>query len=77
MASDLSRKADTYRKIQFGGLVIKSGMADHPPAVILGALIDALQQMQSDPSRIARYKAIGDANFTRGQGQDMRQDRGR
>ena len=77
MASDAARKADTYRKIQLGGLVIKAGMAEQPPAVILGALIEALQQMQSDPSRIARYKAIGDANFARGQGQDVGQDRGR
>ena len=70
MASDAARKADTYRKIQLGGLVIKSGIADQPPAVILGALIDALQQIQSDPSRSARFKALGDANFARGQGQD-------
>jgi hypothetical protein len=69
MASDQSRKADTYRKIQLGGLVIKSGMGDQPPAVILGALIEALQQMQADPSRAARYKALGDASFRQGQGQ--------
>ena len=71
MASDVARKADTYRKIQLGGLVIKSGMADQPPAVILGALIEALQQMQSDPSRADRFKALGDACFARGQGSDM------
>jgi hypothetical protein len=69
MASDAARKADTYRKIQLGGLVIKSGMGDQPPAVILGALIEALQQMQSDPDRAARYKALGDAGFRQGQGQ--------
>ena len=72
MASDAARKADTYRKIQLGGLVIKSGMADQPAAVILGALIEALQQLQSDPSRAARYKATGDASFARGQGHDQR-----
>ena len=70
MASDAARKADTYRKIQLGGLVIKAGMAEQPPAVILGALIDALEQMQSDPGRAARLKTIGDAGFARGQGQD-------
>jgi Conjugal transfer protein TraD len=68
MASDLSRKADTYRKIQLGGLVIKAGLSAHDPAVILGALIDALQQMHADPSRIARYKALGNACFRQGQG---------
>ena len=71
MASDAERKADTYRKIQLGGLVIKSGISDQPPAVILGALIEALQQMQADPSHAARFKTLGDANFGRGQGRDM------
>ena len=68
MASDLSRKADTYRKIQLGGLVIKSGLSAHDPAVILGALIDALQLIHSDPGRTTRYKALGDACFRQGQG---------
>lgn len=68
MASDAARKADAYRKIQLGGLVIKAGMADRPPAVILGALIEGLQQMHADPTRAARFKALGDANFARGQG---------
>lgn len=77
MASDAARKADTFRKIQLGGLVIKAGIADQPPAVILGVLIEALEQMQADPSRTARYKAFGDANFARGQGKDMGQDKGR
>ena len=71
MASDAARKADTFRKIQLGGLIIKSGIADQPPAVVLGALIEALEQLQSDPSRAARFKALGDACFARGQGKDM------
>ncbi|MGE0854137.1 MAG: conjugal transfer protein TraD [Hyphomicrobiaceae bacterium] len=70
MASDAARKADTYRKIQLGGLVIKSGMAEHEPAVILGALIEALQQLQSDANHAARYKALGDASFRQRQGQE-------
>ena len=70
MASDAARKADTYRKIQLGGLVIKAGMAEQPPAVILGALIEGLQQMQADPTRTVRFKALGDAMFARGQGRD-------
>lgn len=76
MASDLSRKADTYRKIQLGGLVIKSGMAVHEPAVILGALIEALQQLHADADRAAGYKALGDASFRQSQGPDPQtQDR--
>ena len=68
MASDAARKADTYRKIQFGGLVIKSGLSAHEPAVILGALIEALQRMHADPNHAARLKALGDACFRQGQG---------
>ena len=72
MASDQARKADTYRKIQLGGLVIKAGLSAHEPAVILGALIEALRRMQADPSSAARYKALGDACFRLGQGQNSR-----
>ena len=67
MASDAARKADTYRKIQFGGLVIKSGLSAHEPAVILGALIEALQRMRTDPEQATRLKALGDACFRQGQ----------
>ena len=77
MTSDAARKADTYRKIQFGGLVIKSGLAAYEPAVILGALIEALLQMQSDLGHAARLKALGDACFRQGQGQNSRPDQGR
>ena len=72
-----ARKADTYRKIQLGGLVIKSGLSAHQPAVVLGALIEALQRMQADPSHAARLKALGDAGFRQGQGHTVRhpQDR--
>jgi Conjugal transfer protein TraD len=69
MASDAARKADTYRKIQLGGLVIKAGMADADPAIILGALIDAHEAIGSDPNRLKRYKALGDACFRANQGQ--------
>jgi hypothetical protein len=87
MATDAARKADTYRKIQLGGLIIKSGLSAAEPAVILGALIDALKQMQANPSCTARYKALGDTCFRQsqgleqgqepGQGRIYKQDRGR
>ena len=68
MASDAARKADTYRKIQFGGLVVKSGLAAHEPVVILGAMIEALQRMHTDPNHAARLKTLGDTCFRQGQG---------
>ena len=71
MTSDLSRKADTYRKIQFGGLVIKSGLSTHEPAVILGALIEALQRMHADPNYAVRLKSLGDACFRQRQGHSV------
>ncbi|MDP3560055.1 MAG: conjugal transfer protein TraD [Legionellaceae bacterium] len=37
------RKANTRRKIEFGGLVIKSGFGCYDKAVILGALDYALE----------------------------------
>ena len=74
MASDAARKADTYRKIQFGGLVIKAGLAAHDPAVILGALIEALQRMRADPNHAAHLKALGDASFRQSQGRPLEQE---
>ena len=71
MASDASRKADTFRKIQLGGLVIKAGISDEEPAVILGALIDALEDLASDPNTRSRYKALGDACFRARQGSSL------
>ena len=72
MASDAARKADAYRKIQFGGLVIKSGLSMHEPAVILGALIEALRRIHHDPSHVTHLKALGDACFRQGQGRTAR-----
>ena len=37
-----ARKADTYRKIQLGGLIIKAGVGEFDKALILGILIDGL-----------------------------------
>lgn len=62
-----ARKEDTRRKIQLGGLVIKSGMADYPPVVILGALAlaeNALQGPNAQDTR-QRFAAAGDALFSK------------
>lgn len=58
-----NRKADTRRKIQFGGLVIKAGMDEYPKDIILGALIKARQEIERDGSARALLKSIGQAEF--------------
>jgi hypothetical protein len=69
MTSEAARKADTLRKIQLGGLVIKSGLAtacEDEAAVLLGALIDAVERL-NDPiageQERARFRALGDRAF--------------
>lgn len=57
------RKADTRRKIEFGGLVIKSGLDEYPKAVILGALIDAFEHLERDASYKTLYQAKGEVAF--------------
>lgn len=63
-----TRKQDTRRKIELGGLVVKAGMASEESAVILGALALARQAMQgtSNDSMRARLRAAGDALFREG-----------
>jgi Conjugal transfer protein TraD len=65
-AADAERRRDTRRKIQLGGLVIKAGLADEEPAVILGLLAAAkrvLNGAHADDSR-RRWKDLGDQAFT-------------
>src|SRR3546814_19807782 len=57
-----ARREDARRKIQLGGLVIKSGMADYPASVILGALTlaaGALTGPNADATK-ARFEAAGE-----------------
>lgn len=63
-----ARQEDTRRKIQLGGLVIKAGMADHPPAVLLGALALAANALAGPNAQAIRerFAAAGDALFARG-----------
>jgi Conjugal transfer protein TraD len=65
MSADQARKADTYRKIKLGGLVIKGGLGDMPLAVILGAMIDAADRCKSDDER-ERLARLGDTAFNNG-----------
>lgn len=57
------RKQDTRRKIELGGLVIKAKMNRYSKAIILGALIDALENLERDDACKTLFKAKGEAAF--------------
>jgi hypothetical protein len=57
------RKADTRRKIEFGGLIIKAKMDNFSKSVILGALRDALENIQHDENHKKIYQSKGEASF--------------
>lgn len=58
------RKADTRRKIQLGGLIVKAGLAEEPSSVILGLLCDARGRLSNEK---ARWQDLGDKEFQNGQ----------
>jgi hypothetical protein len=62
---DADRRLDTRRKIQLGGLVIKAGLGDEEPAVILGLLTAAKRALGGENAAEARrrWKEIGDKAF--------------
>ena len=53
------RKADTRRKIEFGGLVIKAGMDGFNKSVILGALSHAMQLIDNNKEQLMLFESIG------------------
>jgi hypothetical protein len=59
------RKADTRRKIEFGGLVIKAKMHQYSKAIILGALLSAFEELEreTDEAILNIFKAKGDRAF--------------
>lgn len=57
------RKRDTRKKIELGGLVIKANMHGYTKAVILGALIDALEQLENNAGTEALFQSKGEAAF--------------
>jgi hypothetical protein len=66
--ADFERRQDTRRKIQLGGLVIKAGLADEEPAVILG-LLTAAKRVLFGPNAVdsrRRWKELGDKAFGQG-----------
>ncbi len=63
MAKLKKRKADTRRKIELGGLVIKSGMSGYDKATILGALDYALSLIGQDKDYANLFTAKGNHLF--------------
>jgi hypothetical protein len=57
------RKADTRRKIELGGLVIKAGLDGYNKAVILGALANSLQLIEQDHYYTILFESIGTKLF--------------
>ncbi len=57
------RRADTRRKIELGGLVIKSGMDGFNKSVILGALSHVMQLIENDENYLPLFESVGDALF--------------
>ena len=57
------RKADTRRKIELGGLVIKAGMGEFDKAVVLGALIYAIRLITLDSNYYKLFEGIGVNSF--------------
>lgn len=57
------RKQDTRRKIELGGLVIKAKMDKYSKSVILGALIEAMENLKSDTNYKTLLQTKGEAAF--------------
>lgn len=57
------RKKQTRRKIELGGLVIKAEMDQFPKDIILGALINARKEIQSDANIESLFQSIGNNSF--------------
>ena len=62
-----TRREDTRRKIQLGGLVIKAGIGDLPPAVILGVLLDGAERV-ANTAELTRLKQLGHLALVGGPG---------
>ena len=62
----LERKQDTQRKIQLGGLIKKSGLADESTAVLLGLLLEAREHLDGEKAHLfhARWRLKGDFALT-------------
>ena len=58
------RKVDTRRKIELGGLAIKTGMDQYPKDVILGVLVSGCQELSASGYNAEKqYAELGDLSF--------------
>ena len=57
------RRADTRRKIELGGLVIKSGMDGFNKAIILGGLDHIFKLIEQETSYKALFENTGNTLF--------------
>jgi hypothetical protein len=57
------RKAETRRKIELGGLIVKAGLDQYPKSVILGALLDAVALIDQDAKNVDLFKNKGEIAF--------------
>lgn len=60
---DKKRRADTRRKIELGGLVVKSAMDSWSKSIVLGALTHAMQLIEQDKNYLTVFESIGDNLF--------------
>lgn len=57
------RRADTRRKIELGGLVIKAGMDGYSKSLILGALYHCINLIHEDETYKDIFSSTGDKVF--------------
>ncbi len=57
------RRADTRRKIELGGLVIKAGMDGFNKSVVLGAIVHSMQLIEGDETYVRLFESTGDSLF--------------
>ena len=57
------RRAETRRKIEFGGLVVKAGLDGFNKAVVLGALVHAQRLIANDENQLALFEPLGEKSF--------------
>ena len=57
------RKLDARRKIELGGLVIKSGIDGLSKAIILGPLTHSLQLIHQDETYKTLFESLGEKLF--------------
>ena len=58
------RRADTRRKIELGGLIIKVGMDGFNKSVILGAISHSMQLIERDETYIMLFESAGNKSFS-------------